>query len=200
MCRAIPHTPPPREYWWAARVAEPLRSSTLAGPGVDPGNDRHAGTQPVEEAVRVVDRNFNGNSLNHLGEISGRIVGRQERELRAGARRKREHMAVQPVTRERIHGDLRRLADGHVRQLGFLVVRDHPDVRQRNERGDLPSDPHVLTRFDLTLTDHAVLRGENARVTEVDVGELETGPLRGYGRLGLGLLGSEGGEVAGNPS
>src|SRR3981081_1351854 len=117
MCRAIRPTAPSREYWSAERApasaqprleAHPACSSTIAGPGIDPGNDGHAGAQPVEEAVRVVDDDFNGNTLNHFGEIAGRIVGRQKRELRARARRKREYVAAQPVTRESIHGDLGR--------------------------------------------------------------------------------------------
>jgi hypothetical protein len=66
----------------------------IAGPGVDPGNNGHAGAQMVEKAVCVVDRDFNGDTLNHLGEISRRVVGRQEGELRAGARRKREHVTA----------------------------------------------------------------------------------------------------------
>src|SRR6266851_2000738 len=104
------------------------------------------------------------------------------------------------MTRKSIHADLGLLADGHVRQLGFLVVRDHPDVRQWYERGDLSPDPHVLTRFDLTLADHAVLGCENARVTEIDLGDLKAGHLRGPRRLGLGLLGGEHGELAGSRS
>src|ERR1700737_1539881 len=103
MCRAIRPTARSREYRRVARAppsarpglgADPARSSTIARPGVDPGHDGHAGAPPGEEAVRVVDRDLNGYTLNHLGEISGRIVGRQERELRAGTRRKREHVAV----------------------------------------------------------------------------------------------------------
>src|SRR6266403_2643766 len=179
MCRATRPTAPSREYWWVARApprgwSEPAaaRSSTIAGPSVDPGDDRHAGAQTVEKAVCVVDHDFDGNALNHLGEISCRIVGRQEGELRAGAGRKREHVTAQPMARKSIHADLGLLADGHVRQLGFLVVRDHPDVRQRGERGDLAADPHVLTGFDLTLADHAVLGCENARVAKVDPGDL----------------------------
>src|ERR1700716_2329664 len=105
MCRAIRPTTPTREYRWPEPApprarpelarpeleAHPACSSTIAGPGVDPGNDGHPGAQPVEEAVRVVDYDFNGNTLNHFGEIPSRIVGRQERELRAGARRKCKH-------------------------------------------------------------------------------------------------------------
>src|SRR5882757_9954131 len=135
MCRAVRPTAPSREYWWVERAsrwaqpgrgAHPARSSTIAGrPGVDPGNEGHAGAQPVEEAVRVVDNDFNGNTLNHFGEVSGGIVGRQERELRTGTRRKREYMAAQPVTRESIDGDLGRLVDGHVcQQIGRASCRE----------------------------------------------------------------------------
>src|ERR1700692_4165416 len=132
MCRAIRPTAPTREYGWVERAplwvqprpkADPARSSAVAGPGIHPDNNRHAGAKAVAETVRVVDDNLHGDTLPHLGEISGGVVGRQERELRAGARSKREHVAAQTVARERIHGDLGRLAYIHVRQLGLLVIR-----------------------------------------------------------------------------
>jgi len=42
---------------------------------VDPGDHGHAGAQPVEEAVGVVDHDFNGNPLNHLREIAVALSG-----------------------------------------------------------------------------------------------------------------------------
>jgi hypothetical protein len=49
--------------------------------GIDAGNDRHAGTQQVGEAIGVVNRNFNGDTLNDFREIARGIVRRQKREL-----------------------------------------------------------------------------------------------------------------------
>jgi hypothetical protein len=49
--------------------------------GVDPSNDRHAGTQQVNEAIGVVNRNLDGDTLNDFGEIPRGIVRRQKREL-----------------------------------------------------------------------------------------------------------------------
>src|SRR6266436_5152 len=109
MCRAIRPAAPSREFRWVAWAppwarpgleADPVCSSITVGPGVDPGDDRHAGAQTLEKSVCVVDRDFDGNALNHLGEISCRIVGRQEGELRAGAGREREHVTAQAVARK----------------------------------------------------------------------------------------------------
>src|SRR5580693_387647 len=98
------------------------RSWSLVGMGVDAGNDRHAWTQQVSETVGVVNRNFDGDTLNDLREIARGIVRRQKRELRTRTRGKREHMPAHSTAGESIHRDVRALADAHVSQLRFFVI------------------------------------------------------------------------------
>ncbi len=74
--------------------------------GVDAGDDRHAGQQPLEQWLALVELDPDRNPLHHLGEIAGGVVGRQQRELRSARRRDAlDHAAQRLATGERIHGD-----------------------------------------------------------------------------------------------
>ncbi len=119
------------------------------------------------------------------------IVRRQQGEL--GARRRREglHVALQHVAGKGIDPHLRLLADRHVGQLGFLVVGDHPDARQRRQRGELAADPDILARPDLPLAQHAVHRRDHAGVAKVDLRRTQIGRLGGDRGLRLSLLGHQ---------
>jgi hypothetical protein len=74
-------------------------------------------------------------------EIAGGVVGRQERELRARAWRKGEHVTAQPVTREGIYGDLGLRSPSlephswlrvYRNSLGLLLTLDSPKTRPRS--------------------------------------------------------------------
>ena len=53
--------------------------------GVDRGVDAHAGLQLADELVVLVEIDPHRDALHHLDEIAGRVLRRQDRELRAGA-------------------------------------------------------------------------------------------------------------------
>src|SRR4051812_23927936 len=70
--------------------------------GVDGGVDAHAGLQLADELVVLVEIDPYRDALHHLDEIARRVLRRQDRELRAGARRERadrslEHMIGEGV-------------------------------------------------------------------------------------------------------
>src|ERR1700719_4248640 len=196
MYPAIPPTIPSRG-WSAAARAPPVRSWMLARAGVDARNHRHAGTQQVDKAIGVVNDNFDSDTLHYFREISRGIVRRKKRELRTRTRRKREYMPVQPVAGKSIHGDVGAFSDAHVRQLGFLVVRNDPHIRQRCERGYLASPSHELPRLYLALPDDAVLRRQDTRVRKIELRDFQAGRLRCYRGFCLSLLGGENIEQAG---
>src|SRR5579883_2473052 len=67
---------------------------------MDRGDDGEAWPQLAALERFGVERDANRHALHNLGEIAGRIVGRQQRELRAGGGRERDdrslnHTAVQ---------------------------------------------------------------------------------------------------------
>src|SRR6266545_6405063 len=56
--------------------------------GLNRGHGAHAGTQRVRRIGGTVEPDPHGDALHHLREVARRVVGRQQRELRA--RRGRE--------------------------------------------------------------------------------------------------------------
>ena len=54
-----------------------------------------------------------------------------------------------------------------LRHLGFLVVRDHPDIGQRHRGDHLRADIDELPGPHLTLADHPVRRRNDPRVVEI---------------------------------
>src|SRR6185369_16216524 len=87
---------PPRES--GPRPASSF--SAIRGLRVDAGDDRHAGHEPCQQWLIVVELNPHGNALHHLGEVAGRIVRRQQRDLRARRRRDALDLAAQLLARE----------------------------------------------------------------------------------------------------
>src|SRR5258706_11473784 len=72
---------PPRESGpWPASLLSAIRPRFI---GMDFSDDRHPRQQTLQQRLALAELNPNRNALNHLGEIAGRIIGRQQRELRA---------------------------------------------------------------------------------------------------------------------
>src|ERR1700730_552745 len=55
--------------------------------GVNAGFHRHSRQQAPQQRLALVDRDPDRNALHHLGEIAGRVIRRQQRELRAACGR-----------------------------------------------------------------------------------------------------------------
>src|SRR6266566_3405065 len=87
----------------------------------DGRDHRHARAQFYRRAA--IERDLHRNALHHLGEIAGRVVGRQQREFLAAGGRETVDMAVHHLPGEHVDGDVDLLALAHVGELGLLEVR-----------------------------------------------------------------------------
>ena len=76
-------------------------------------------------------------------------------------------------------------------QLGFLVIGNDPDVAERHDRNDLRPVMHILSGAHATLADQAVDRRGDARIAELDFGEVGSSPLDLGCRAQLAFLGVE---------
>ena len=128
-------------------------------------------------------------ALHDLGEIAGRVVRRQQRELRAARRRDALDAAVQGLLRETVDRDFDRLARLDMGELGFLVIRDHIDVRQRHDIDEVGADIDVIAGLHLTLAGDAVERRDDPGVAELQLCRRER-RLGGFDIGGALLLGS----------
>ena len=139
--------------------------------GVDRRLDRHSGPHQGSKRRVLVEDDLHRDALHDFGEVAGRVVGRQERKGASGSRRPAVHMAGEREIGKGVDGDAGRLAKPDVGHLGLLVVRDHPDVRQRNDGDHLRADIDELAEPHLPLT-HQPIRGrQDSRVAQVVRGE-----------------------------
>ncbi len=81
------------------------------------------------------------------------------------------HVAGEREIGKGVNSDASRLADPDVGHLGFLVVRSHPDVGQRDDGDHLRADIDELAEPHLPLTHQTIRRGEDSRVAQVVRGE-----------------------------
>src|ERR1700731_3377079 len=88
---------PPREI--GSRSAPLLSAIRNRSDGVDLGDDRHSRQQALQQRLALVELNPDRNALNHLGEIAGRVVGRQQCELRSAGGRDPLDATAQPLAR-----------------------------------------------------------------------------------------------------
>src|SRR5262252_7433669 len=72
--------------------------------GVDGRIDRHAGAQLVGKLAAGVEHDLDRNALDHLGEIAGGVVGRQQGEFLPARRRDAVDMAAEGDIREHVDG------------------------------------------------------------------------------------------------
>src|SRR5271168_2347956 len=83
-------------------------------------------------------------------------------------------MAMQGVPGKAVDADFSPLAEGHVRDLSLLVIGDNPDALGC-QGGDLGTGTDQLARFDLPMTEDAVLRSGDAGVIQVELRHHESG-------------------------
>src|SRR5882672_12618427 len=67
---------------------------------LDGRHDAHARPQRMRRVHGAIQVNTHGDALHHFREVSGRIVGRQQRELRAGRRRQALDVATEMQDRK----------------------------------------------------------------------------------------------------
>src|SRR5262245_35707791 len=89
-----PHPPtlgPPRP----GRTRAGPRRSAGRSPQFDDGDDRHAGHEERVAVLPRLEHELHGDALDDLHEVPGGVLGRQEREARAGAALDRVHPRTQ---------------------------------------------------------------------------------------------------------
>src|ERR1700757_755924 len=144
---------PPRETGPQLVLLSAIRTSVV---GVNARFHRHARQELFEQRLVLVEHDPDRDTLPHLGEIAGRIVGRQQCKLRAGGRRDPLDAAGELLVAERIDPDIDPLAGTHMRQLRLLVIGDHIDIRQRHDVDEITADVDIVARLHLPLADNAV--------------------------------------------
>src|ERR1700733_3288497 len=92
--------------------------------GVNFRDHRHARQQSLQQWLALVQLDSNRDALDHLGEIAGRVIRRQQRELRSAGGRDSLNPAMQMLARETVDGDVDGLARPDPGQLGLLVIGD----------------------------------------------------------------------------
>ena len=100
--------------------------------------------------------------LDDLGEVAGRVVRRQQRELRAGGRGDRRHHALDHLAVERVDGDIDLLPRLDVRELGFLEVGVDIGSVERHERHQPGSRLHQVADLSRLVADGSVERRDDA--------------------------------------
>ena len=129
---------------------------------MDGRDDRQAG--PERDLFQHVlgEGDAHRDALNDLGEVAGRVVRRQQRELRAGGRGNRRHHALDHPPVERVDGDVDLLPGLNVGELSLLEVRVDVGVVDRHERHQPRSRLHEVSDLGRLVADDPVERREHA--------------------------------------
>ncbi len=135
------------------------------------------GPQSLGHCLAGIQHDLHGYSLHDLCEVAGRIVGRQQRELRAAGRRHLIDFPSENHSRKRVHADFSRVARADVADLRFFVIGLHPNVAL-NERNYLSAWTDQLSGAHLAFADDSVFRRYDSRVTQIDSRQCERGSLR----------------------
>src|SRR3954471_19345992 len=136
---------------------------------------RHARTKHVAQFARIVERDLHSDTLDHLCEVAGRIVWRQQCKLRASAGSEPDHVTGESMPRKRIDRDRATLTDSHPAQLGLLEIREHPNTRQCGHDCHLLADGDVLADAHLARTGDAVVGRDDSGVLQIEFRKLTCG-------------------------
>src|SRR6266852_4923233 len=137
----------------------------LLPPRPDGCNHRESGAQFGGKGA-VVQRNLDRDALYHLREIAGRVVGRQQRKLGSAGWCDLQHLAVKYLIGILVDPQFSSIANLHVGQLGFAIVRQHP-LRDINERNYLRARRYKLSWPNLSFPHGTLARRVNFRVPKI---------------------------------
>ena len=166
-------------------ISAPLRSAPAAPRrhrrrgrlGIHADHHRHAGPQQPLAGDGGRHADAHRQALHDLGEVSGRVVRRQQREHGAGGRREALDRALDRMLGQRVDRDRSLLAGAQTRQLRLLEVGVDVNLIERHEAREPLAGLHVIAGLHGAIADHAVDR-------RVDDGERQIA-------LGLGERGLE---------
>src|SRR5690349_7449851 len=133
------------------------------------GDDHaHPGPQRPIGIVLAVEPDPHRDALHDLRVIPGRVIGRQQRELRPRGRRQALHVALEMPAGIGVDREIRGVARPHVGRLRLLQVGGHPDVVQGDGGHQRLTGLYQLTHLDGLLAHHAVRWRGHARVRQVE--------------------------------
>src|SRR5438270_1122716 len=121
----------------------------------DGRHDAHARPQHVLGIHGAVQMNAHRDTLHHFREVAGRVVRRQQRELRPGGRRQALDVAAEMHPLVRIYRDVGGITGRHVSRLGLLEIRRDPYVLERHDGHQRLAGLHQLAQFHSLLGDDA---------------------------------------------
>src|ERR1700761_9611026 len=123
-------------------------------------------TQALNRWLIGVKNDLYRDALNDFGEVASRIVGRQKREAVAAGTGNVIYFASQHSAGKGVDPNRGSIAWMHVARLSLFVVREHPHL-VLDERDNLCSRVNHLPWQHLSFADSAVLRRNDARVSQV---------------------------------
>ena len=118
-------------------------------------------------------------ALHDLDPVAAGVLRRQQRERAAGAQADAGQLAgVAHVVAVQVGGEFDRLAEAHLRELGFLEVRVHPHLFQRHHGYQRGAGLHALAELHAALGDVAGNRRDDRAALQI---EIRLAQLRGRG-------------------
>src|SRR5215471_6928152 len=124
---------------------------------------RQAGRDQMLGIWLLVEDDLDGQALNDLNVVAGRILWRQQRKARAGASLEAVNMPPEDFVRISVQPDLDWLPGAHSAELCLLEVRQFPHLggdedeqrlaglQERAELDRLPRDSSIFRRKDLRV-------------------------------------------------
>ena len=136
----------------------------------------HAGSQAfVVGFGQIGEVDSDRDSLAYFHEVTGRIVGRNERVFGTGGSRDGRDASLELMSVKSIYRNGYLLAYIQVFDLGLLVVGNHPLLGVGYDVGESLSGRNILPVLDGTASEFAVARSHDYGVGEVEAGHLECG-------------------------
>jgi hypothetical protein len=117
-----------------------------------------------------IEYDLDRNSLYHLGKVPGRVVGRQQRELRAAGWGDLGHLAMEDSSGEGIDADVCRVSPAHVGKLRLLIVGFDPNIAP-NQVNDLHSGRYQLALTYMAFPNRARRGRNDAGIAQVHFGD-----------------------------
>jgi len=155
---------------------------------VHTNRDREAWPQFAEFSAIVFEFDAHLHPLDDLGEIAGRILRRDDAELRARGRREACNATTKTDTRQHVGNDFNRLARSDARQLTFLEIGVNPQAARRNDGEQLGSGCRIGASARAAVTDYPVDWRANFCIGKIEEREIALGQSLIESRLGLLLL------------
>src|ERR1700722_14762058 len=119
------------------------RSLSMLRARLDGGCDGQAGPQSAERGIGRIQHDAHRHALDDFGEIAGGVLGRNDTEDRAGARREAGDMAAEWAARKYIGDHTGILARVDPRELVLFEICIHPEAVRWNDADEIGADRHI---------------------------------------------------------